>query len=119
MVTRAIGRMIEIPDAPAIPGLVFRSFQGADDYSRILAIIQGSKDFDGVVRNDTLEDIERNYSHLVNSDPELDMVFVEVNGEVVGYTRVEWSIQDEGLWIGSQVGFLLPAWRRRGSVRLC
>jgi mycothiol synthase len=114
MVTRRLTKTSELPNPPDIPGLQFRAFAGAQDYPKMLAVILGSKDTDGLVRSDTLEDIERNYAHLVNSDPEQDMVFVQVDGEVVGYTRVEWAIRDEDQWIGTQTGFLLPAWRRRG-----
>jgi len=104
---------IEMSNAPEIPGLRFRHFQGSDDYPRMLAVIQASKDYDRVERNDTLEDIQRNYAHLVNSDPYQDMVMIEVDSEMIGYSRVEWSIQDEKAWVGSQLAFLRPEWRQR------
>jgi hypothetical protein len=44
---------INVPTAPAIPGLAFRRFCGADDYPAILAVIEGSKEADGIERTDT------------------------------------------------------------------
>ena len=115
MVTRTIkSDELLVPYMPAVPGLRFRRFQGEDDYPRMLAVIQGSKLTDQVERSDTLEDITRNYAHLTNSDPYEDMIFAEVNGEVVGYGRVEWRLNDQGQWLGFHLAFLHPEWRRLG-----
>lgn len=108
---------IDVPEHPGVPGLVFRGFQGEPDYPKMLAAIDGSKQADGIERSDTLEDIRRNYSHLVNSDPYQDMIFAEVEGEVVGYGRVEWHLDAEGKWLGFHLAFLLPEWRRMGIGR--
>ncbi len=105
---------IELEYAPEIPGLSFRRFRGEPDYPKILRVIDGSKEADGTERSDTLEDIARNYAHLHNCDPERDMLFVEINGETVGYSRVFWEIQADGTWLGFQLCFLLPEWRRKG-----
>lgn len=105
------------PAAPAIPGLVFRAFRGESDYPHMLAVISASKEADQIERSDTLEDIVRNYAHLSNCDPYQDMIFAEVHGQVIGYSRVEWHATLEGEWLGFQLAFLLPAWRRRGIGR--
>lgn len=103
-----------LTDAPAIPGLTFRSFAGESDYPKMLAVIEGSKHADQVERTDTLEDIRRNYSHLTNCDPYTDMLFAEVNGEVIGYSRVFWQVLDDGTRTYTLFGFLVPEWRRKG-----
>jgi mycothiol synthase len=95
-------------------GLSFRRFQGETDYPKMLASIQGSKEADGIERSDTLEDIVHNYSHLVNCDPYQDMLFAEVDGQVVGYTRAWWNQNLDGEWFGFHLAFLLPAWRGKG-----
>jgi mycothiol synthase len=110
--------MISEPEVAAIPGLSLRGFEGEVDYANILAVIEGSKDADQVERSMTLEDITNNYTYLHNSDPHQDMLFVEVNNQVVGYTRVQWSVNDQGEWLGFHLGFLLPEWRRQGIGRL-
>jgi mycothiol synthase len=103
--------------APDVQGLEFRGFNGESDYANILACIDASKDEDGNERSDTLEDVARYYAHLYNCDPYQDMIFAEVDGKVVGYTRVMWNLSGEGLWLGSQISFLMPEWRRKGIGR--
>jgi ribosomal protein S18 acetylase RimI-like enzyme len=109
-----INNVIIPPAAPEIPGMRFRGFQGEADYPNILAAINASKGTDQIERSDTLESVANNYAHLTNCDPYQDMIFAEVNGEVVGYGRVEWQLNDEGQWIGFHFVFLHPAWRRKG-----
>ena len=109
-----IDNIIVPPSAPDIPGLRFRGFRGEADYPNILAAINASKGADQVERSDTLEAIANNYTHLTNCDPYQDMIFAEVNGDVVGYGRVEWQLNDEGQWIGFHLAFLHPDWRRKG-----
>lgn len=108
--------MIEVEGAPDIPGLTFRHFRGESDYPAMVAVIQGSKDADGIERADTVEDVARSYAHLQNSDPYKDMIFPEINGEVIGYGRVWWAheLHDEKPYVYSTIGWVLPEWRGRG-----
>lgn len=105
---------ILLTQVPAIPGLTFRGFAGECDYPKMLAVIEASKNADKVERTDSLDDIRRNYSHLNNSDPYIDMLFAEINGEVIGYNRVWWEKLEDGTHTYSVVGFLHPDWRRKG-----
>lgn len=106
---------IPVKNAPAISGLSFRGFAGESDYPKMLAVIEGSKHVDQVERTDSLEDIQRNYSHLTNSNAYTDMLFAEINGEVIGYNRVWWDKLNDGVTLTyACVGFLLPEWRRKG-----
>ena len=105
---------IEVTDAPAIPGLSFRRFRGDSDYPPILAVIAASSQADQVERADTLDDIARNYQRLTNCDPYQDMIFAEIRGEVTGYARGWWWDDGESSRIYGIVGFLVPAWRRKG-----
>jgi ribosomal protein S18 acetylase RimI-like enzyme len=97
-----------------IPGLAFRSFRGEEDYPKMLEIIHGSKVVDGLERAENLEDIVNTYTHLNHCDPYQDMLFAEINGEVVGYSRVWWEVEGSGNWIGFQFGNVLPEWRSMG-----
>ncbi|MCK4962857.1 MAG: hypothetical protein KAS19_10240, partial [Anaerolineales bacterium] len=89
-------RTIQLPDAPVISSLTFRKFHGEVDYPAMLAVIEGSKETDGIKRTDTLEDIVRNYEHLTNCDPFQDVLMAEINGQVIGYNRVFWEKLDDG-----------------------
>jgi ribosomal protein S18 acetylase RimI-like enzyme len=108
---------IFIPDAPLIPSLMFRGFQGESDYPKMVAVIEGSKDVDEIERVTTVEEVATAYEHLTNCDPYKDMLFAAVNGQVVGYNRCTWWEETEGNLIYLQFGFLLPEWRRKGIGR--
>ncbi|HOT90869.1 MAG TPA: GNAT family N-acetyltransferase [Anaerolineae bacterium] len=108
---------ITIFNAPAINGLVFRGFRGPEDYPAMVAVIEGSKKADQLERAITVEDIARDYNHLINSDPYRDMLFVEMHGEVIGYSRVYWFKLDDGTYTYGHFANLLPAWRKLGIRR--
>jgi len=97
-----------------IPGISFRRFRGEEDFVHMLAIIEGSKDADKSERSDTLEDLKRNYEHLTNCDPYKDVLFAEINGKLIAYSRVFWERLDEGIRVYTAFGFMLPEWRRKG-----
>ena len=105
---------IHIASTPSISGLAFRHFRGPEDYPKMLAVIVASADADKIERVDTVEDIANGYSHLVNCDPYQDMIFAEINNEVIGYSRGFWRQEENGSRIYMSVGFLDPVWRRKG-----
>ena len=108
---------IQVADSPAVPGLVFRRFRGPADYPGMAAVIQASGDADKLERADTAEDIARAYAHLSDCDPYQDMLFAEVDGQIIGYQRGFWWEEENGPRIYGFVGFLAPAWRRQGIGR--
>ncbi len=110
-------RTILIPDAPAIPGLTFRGFRSEVDYPAMVAVLEGSKEADGLERVDTVDDVARTYRHLINSDPHQDMLFVELSGQVIGYGRVWWEREVTGTRLYAHFAHLLPAWRGLGIRR--
>jgi ribosomal protein S18 acetylase RimI-like enzyme len=114
MFTEVINGIITLPDAPPVPGLAFRNFRGPSDFPKMVAVIAGSKDADQIERVDTVEDVARNYSHLVNCDPYRDVLLAEVDGQVISYNRVAWRAEATGARIYLNFGFLLPEWRRQG-----
>jgi mycothiol synthase len=108
---------IAVSDAPVIPGLTFRGFRGEVDYPAMVAVIVSSKEADGVEWAISVEDTARSYRHLVNCDPYRDMLFVEMNGEVIGYSRVWWRQELDGKRLYQQFAHLLPEWRGKGIRR--
>jgi mycothiol synthase len=106
-----------LPDAPSISGLTFRNFRGEVDYPDMLAVIEGSKDADGIERTDSLDDFKRAYEYLHNCDPYQDILIAEIEGELIGYNRVFWDKLDDGTRIYTLFGFMLPKWRRHGIGR--
>ena len=67
----------------------------------------------------SLEDIEREYTHLVNSDPALDMIIAEVDGTMVGHARGSWLLEEggEGAYRHWFLPMLVPQWRGHGIWR--
>jgi mycothiol synthase len=109
--------VIVVPDAPAMSGLTFRRFRGEVDYPAMVAVLEGSKEADHIERAESVEDIARNYSHLVNCDPYHDMLFVELHGLVIGYGRGWWQQELSGQRLYRHLAFLLPDWRGLGIRR--
>ncbi len=105
---------IVIPNAPSLPGLTFRRFRGEPDYPCMAALIAACKAADGVERTTTLNDIAITYRHLENCDPMADMLFAEVDGQVIAYGRIFWDELAEGLRLYHPFGFVHPEWRGKG-----
>jgi mycothiol synthase len=102
---------IVIPNAPAIPGLSFRRFRGETDYPHMAALIAVCKMVDGVERSTSTDDIAYTYRHLNNCDPQADMLFAEIDGQLIAYGRLWWDDQADGIRLYHPFGFLHPDWR--------
>lgn len=108
---------IVVQDAPDVPGLYFRRFRGEKDYPSMVAVIEGSKQADGIDRTDTVENVTATYRHLVNCDPYKDMLFAEMEGQVIGFGRGWWIPRLDGVRIYLHFVVLLPKWRGKGIRR--
>ena len=106
--------LVGVPEAPAIPGLVFRGYRGPEDLPAMLRVYTAAHEADGLEEVTTLEDMQRNYSTLVNCDPARDILFAEVDGSLVAYSRVFWMDLVDGGRSYENFGFVDPSWRRRG-----
>jgi hypothetical protein len=94
---------ISLPDAPNVPGLRFRHFRGPDDYAAMAAVGNASRVAGGAEWIVTADDVARIYAHLVNSDSATDMIVAEIDGQMVGFTRGEWELEDDALHLGGSV----------------
>jgi GNAT superfamily N-acetyltransferase len=84
----------------------------------MVAVIAASAAADNIERADTVESMAAAYAHLSNSDPARDIILAEVAGEIAGYARGWWWAEPDGPYLYAIVGFLMPAWRRRGIGRV-
>ena len=105
---------IIIPGAPALHGLTFRHYRGESDHPAMLRVVEESKKVDLYEETATLEDITNWLNHLDNSDPYTDMLFVEMNKEVVGFTLVWWDKDPNGPYFYGHFADLMPVWRGKG-----
>jgi mycothiol synthase len=106
--------IVSIPNAPSIPGLTFRRFRGESDYPHMAALINACKVADQVERVGDVEEIARTYRHLENCDPQTDILFAEVDGQVIAYGRIWWDDLSDGIRLFHPFGFLHPDWRHKG-----
>lgn len=108
-------REIKLMDAPAIEGLGFRHFAGESDFPKMLTVIEKAAAADNDEHASTLEDLRHDYEHLTNSEPAVDMIFAEINGEMVAYARVGWHQEinpNDRIYI--HFVKTVPEWRDQG-----
>ncbi len=115
--TKTADDIIRVSSAPEITGLAFRHFRGEEDYPAIMAVIEGSKNEDQIETTTSVEGIATAYKHLTNCNPYQDMLFAEMDGRVIGYSRVWWYEESARTLIYSHIASLLPEWRNRGIRR--
>jgi ribosomal protein S18 acetylase RimI-like enzyme len=106
-----------IINVPAIDGLTFRGFRGEEDYPVMAAIINAANLADGENNVVKAEEIAVNYAHLQRSNTATDMVFIEVDGQPVGYGRCMWDQDAEGDYLYSFFLHMVPKWRGKGIGR--
>lgn len=95
----------------------FRRFRGASDYAAMAEIGRLCNLTDRVPYLETVEEIANSFAHLVNCDPEHDVVMAEGDGELVGYQRTSWRLDSDGAYMHTLSGYVTPAWRRQGLGR--
>lgn len=117
MLTHAIADAIQVPGAPAVPGLVFRQFRGEADFPEMMRVLAASEAADGNERIVTLGEIRNTYAHLPTTDPARDILLAEVAGRLAAYGRVETLREPGGPQLYNHFAMIDPAWRRRGLGR--
>ena len=108
------GAEILIPNAPDISGLRFRGFRGEMDYPIMVEILTAVNLADRGNNSVSIEEIAVQYKHLQRSDPDKDMVFVEIDGKAVGYGRSQWDQESEGDYVYSFFLQMMPESRGLG-----
>jgi GNAT superfamily N-acetyltransferase len=100
--------------APAVPGLRFRHFAGPEDFPGMVGANMAARIDANVDEAVTIEALANDYAHLSNSDVDRDLLIVELDDRVVGYSRLEWSDLTDGGRTYDQICLLEPAVRGRG-----
>ncbi len=108
--------VIEVPDAPSIPGLTFRSYGGEGDLPSFVDVYEASRPVDGFSWIMTLEEIQNHYEHMLNTDLERDVLVVELDGRVIGYSQQNWVEELDTVAFRHQE-YLLPDRRGLGIRR--
>ena len=111
-----IDAAMQLPDAPAIPGLVARPFEPARDYPALAELIGVTAVADGLEYLATAEGLRVDFEHQPEFDPRRDVLVIEVDGVVVAATETNVRTRD-GVAVHHVDGWVHPAFRRRGLGR--
>lgn len=95
---------------PRQAGFTFRQFADENDYAHIVRVANASNRADRIDYIETLERVRNSYAHLHNCDPARDMLFAEVDGEVVAYGRVWWADEIAGVRRCRHFARVHPQW---------
>ena len=106
-----------ITNAPAIPGLVFRSFDPEHDFPALVDLMNVCNDADHAEEIITVESMRNFYAHAVNFNPSIDMLLAQVDSCLVGCGRVNWWVNDVGERLYGLNGCIHPEWRGKGIGR--
>ena len=109
--------VIDVPALPAIRGMTIRRFRGEPDYAPMAALLNACAVVDQGDEVFTVEILANEFAHMTHCDPYRDMVFVEIDGEMIGYAYVAWRDEDSGTRLYLNRGCVHPDWRRRGLGR--
>ncbi len=107
-------QVTDFPQVPGVPGLRFRRVHGEEDFKAMSAVAQRSRDADGVEWVVTAEEIAEGFANKTDHDPKDDVVLAEVDGELIGYSNLEWDLSDEDPKDYRSDVKLVPEWRGRG-----
>ncbi len=109
-----------LPDAPAIPTLIFRHFHDATDHAGMAAVHENSHTWDQVDPRSAREGVPT-AADLAATFPEAemldnaDLLIVAIDQEIIGYNHVRWRWTEvTGVRVYLHLGYLLPAWRGKG-----
>ncbi|CAN5837476.1 hypothetical protein BH18ACT7_BH18ACT7_25210 [soil metagenome] len=105
---------VEIAGAPSIPGLRFRRFIDERDHAHLLEITNQCWDEDGVGHRQDMSGIANAYLPTAGFDARQDVLFAEVDGRPVAFSRVKHARQADGIRLYDLAGQVLPEWRRCG-----
>ncbi|MCJ7702569.1 MAG: GNAT family N-acetyltransferase [Anaerolineales bacterium] len=114
MRTQQTKTLIHVPEAPPIPGLIFRHYMGASDLEAIVALNNQVYEADQTGEVETVEQLAHHFKHLKNCDPFEDILLAEIEGQLAVYSRVWWVKEDDGTFVYCLIGNVHPVWRGVG-----
>ena len=113
-------QIIQLPEAPPIPGLAFRYFRDESDFAAMVAVIEACLEHDAVdplspeAGLPTVQELQTSFSQAENIDLNKDLLLATLNDEVIGFQWIRWWLQADGTTVYYHRGRVVPAWRARG-----
>lgn len=111
---------VQLPNAPALPGLRFRHFENEADFAAMVTVIEGCQEHDQVdplspeAGIPSVQELSESFSQAENINLHKDLLLVELDGQIIGFQWLRWWSQADGTWIYYHRGRILPQWRGRG-----
>ena len=108
-----------VPDAPAISGLRFRHAVEADApaffgvHERCAAHDQIDR-LSSIEHVPTEEDLARWLAGAAREEQTRNWLVAQIEQEVIGYSRILWWTETDGMWVYLTLGWVVPAWRGNG-----
>lgn len=93
-------------------GLTFRLYRDEHDFPGMVAAFNASRAADGIREVESLAEFTNVYRHLTNCDLATDALILERDGDIVGYSRVTWSVEE-----ATSDRVLLAVWFLRQEAR--
>ncbi len=107
---------LSVPEAPDIPGLVFRSYRGPDDLPAMVDVLSAVEIADETFEMMTVDELRNWLSNLNDFVPERDLLLAEVDGRLVAFAERMRMLRD-GTPVYETFGRVAPDWRRHGLGR--
>jgi mycothiol synthase len=107
---------VSLPEAPAIPGLRFRSYDIAADSEGLAALITACSLADGQEFALSAEEVRHDLENTSNFDPARDAIAAELDGQLVAAIEGHIVVRD-GTAVHQFEGWVHPDHRRRGIGR--
>jgi len=107
-------KMLMVPGAPTVKGLVFRTYRGSEDVPAMVKILNPSLKADLIDMVANEEDLRRSFETPTNMDPFEDMIVAEVDGELIGYSELTWRQRLKNARVYLHYAHLAPEWRGKG-----
>ncbi len=111
------GSWLELKDAPPIPGLRFRRFEGKPDFRSLVAVSKAMREIDQQEYTISAEDLEVQFQSIMPSmgfDTKKDVLIAEIAGNVIGWSQVMRAQDQFGKGMYRHFVDLLPDWYGKG-----
>ena len=105
---------VTLPDAPAIDGLRFRTYRGAEDVPAMVVVQRAAQRADGDTEVWSEESMRLDLENPTHGDPADDVLLAFLGDRMVAYSRVGWEDASQGERTYWSFGRVHPDWRRRG-----
>ena len=109
-----------IEKAPAIKGLRFRHVSDVGDAEALFGVHEQCADHDqtdwlsSIEHTPTQKDLAVRLAQAIQKGNASTWLIASINESIVGYSRVVWWTETDGMWVYLTVGWVVPAWRGQG-----